>query len=192
MEHDMNVTQDKEHGPMHGPGEGPPRVVAGVSGSLGSLTALHRAAAEARRTGAELWAVLAWEPPGGDIPHRGGPCPASLAAWRRMASERLLEALDAAFGSAGPGVPLDPLVVRGEPGKVLLAVADRTDDLLVIGAGARGRLRRAMWPSVTRYCVARACCPVLTVPPSPLHRAFDAVHRRNVWKLPIDTRELAD
>ncbi|QHC24572.1 universal stress protein [Streptomyces sp. GS7] len=166
------------------------RVVAGVSGSLGSLTALHRAAAEARRTGAELWAVLAWEPPGGDVPTRGGPCPASLAAWRRMACERLLEALDAAFGSAGPGVPMETLVVRGEPRKVLTVVADRTDDLLVIGAGARGRLRRALRPSVARYCVARAGCPVLAVPPSPLHHALDAVHRRNIWQRPIDIREL--
>ncbi|UKY47768.1 universal stress protein [Streptomyces inhibens] len=175
---------------MGGPGDR--RVVAGVSGSLGSLTALHRAAAEARAAGIELRAVLAWEPPGGDIAHRGGSCPAPMAAWRQMACERLLSTLDAAFGSAGPGVSLEPLVVLGKPGKVLLEAADRTDDLLVIGAGARGKLRRAVWPSVARYCVARACCPVLTVPPSPLHHALDAVHRRNVWKRPLDTRELAD
>jgi hypothetical protein len=42
----------------------PTRVVVGVSGSLGSLTALCRAAAEARLRGASLWPVLAWEPPG--------------------------------------------------------------------------------------------------------------------------------
>ncbi|MFG2859150.1 universal stress protein [Streptomyces sioyaensis] len=169
------------------------RVVAGVSGSLGSLTALHRAAAEARVRGAELWAVLAWEPPGGDIPRRGGPCPPSLTAnWRRMASERLTEALDTAFGGYGPGVPLQRLVAPGKPGQVLLAAADRSDDLLVIGAGARGMLRRAVWPSVSRYCVARASCTVLTVPPSPLHQALATAHRRNVWKLPLSTRELAD
>ncbi|MER7188143.1 universal stress protein, partial [Streptomyces hyaluromycini] len=39
------------------------RVVVGVSGSLGSVTALRRAVAEARRRQAELWPVLAWEPP---------------------------------------------------------------------------------------------------------------------------------
>lgn len=168
------------------------RVVAGVSGSLGSLTALHRAASEARVRGAALSAVLAWEPPGGDIPHRGGPCPTSTAAWRGMAADRLAEALDTAFGSAGPGVPLERLVVLGKPGTVLLAVADRPDDLLVIGAGPRGRLRRAMWPSVGRYCLAHARCPVLAVPPSPLHRTLDAVHRRNAWKLPLDTQGLTE
>ncbi|MFD8000700.1 hypothetical protein [Streptomyces mirabilis] len=40
------------------------RVIAGASGSLGSLAALPRAADEARRTDAELLVVLAWEPPG--------------------------------------------------------------------------------------------------------------------------------
>lgn len=174
-------------------GPGGRRIVAGVSGSLGSLTALHRAAAEARVTGAELWAVLAWEPPGGDIPHRGGPCPPQLSAtWQTMACERLQGALDTAFGSAGPGVPLHALAVRGKPGKALVATANRVGDLLVVGAGARGRLRRAAWPSVARYCVARADCPVLTVPPSPLRDALEAVHRRNMWKLPLDARELAD
>ncbi|MGG2464147.1 universal stress protein [Streptomyces sp. RGM 3693] len=172
---------------MNRPGN---RVVAGVSGSLGSLTALHRAASVARVTGAALWAVLAWEPPGGDIPHRGGVCPAPRTAWRSMAADRLTEALDAAFGSAGPGVPLERLVVYGKPGTVLLEVADQPEDLLVVGAGARGPLRRAMWPSVSRYCLARACCPVLAVPPSPLHRTFHAVRRRNTWQLPLNVAEL--
>ncbi|MFK0295264.1 universal stress protein [Streptomyces sp. NPDC090442] len=163
------------------------RVVAGVSGSLGSVTALHRAAAEARVRGAELWAVLAWEPPGGDLPSRGA---SLVTTWHRMASEQLMDALDTAFGSEGPGVPLHALVARGTPGRALVATADRSDDLLVIGAGARGRLRRGMWPSVSRYCVARACCTVLAVPPSPLHHSLTAMHRRNVWKLPLTTRSL--
>ncbi|MGX1974895.1 universal stress protein [Streptomyces kronopolitis] len=175
---------------MDGPGVR--RVVAGVSGSLGSLTALHRAAAEARLHGGELRAVLAWEPPGGDIVHRGGPCPAPLAAWRRMACTRLLTALEDAFGDAGPGVPLECLVVLGKPGAVLVEAADRSDDLLVVGAGARGRLRRAVWPSVARHCLARASCPVLAVPPSALHDSFEAAHRRNIWNLPLDTRELTE
>ncbi|GGX44833.1 universal stress protein [Streptomyces noursei] len=170
-----------------------PRVVAGVSGSLGSLTALHRAAAEARLRGAELWAVLAWEPPGGDLPTRGGSHPPSLVAkWHRLANKQLMEALGTAFGSEGPGVPLQPVIGRGKPGTVLLTAADRNDDLLVIGAGARGRLRRAVRPSVARYCVARARCTVLAVPPSPLHHALTAAHRRNVWKLPLTTRGLTD
>lgn len=53
----------------------PTRVVVGVSGSLGSLTALCRAAAEARLRGASLWPVLAWEPPGGELAARRSPPP---------------------------------------------------------------------------------------------------------------------
>ncbi|GHH28821.1 hypothetical protein GCM10018780_85980 [Streptomyces lanatus] len=41
------------------------RVLVGVSGSLGSLTALARGAEEARRRDVELWPVPAWQPPGG-------------------------------------------------------------------------------------------------------------------------------
>ncbi|MFJ8311557.1 MULTISPECIES: universal stress protein [unclassified Streptomyces] len=169
-----------------------PRVVAGVSGSLGSLTALHRAAAEARRTGAELWAVLAWEPPGGEMGQRNAGCPELLAQCRRLAGERLLQALDTAFGSTGPGVPMAGLVVLGTPGAALLEAACRPGDLLVVGAGPRGRLRRALRPSVARYCLAHATCPVLAVPPSPLQDEIDALQRRITWRMPLDARELAE
>jgi nucleotide-binding universal stress UspA family protein len=82
-----------------------PRVVAGVSGSPGSRAALHRAAAEARRGGAELLIVIAWEPPGGDFAHRSALSPLPMATLRLDAGRRLLAALDTAFGDAGPGVP---------------------------------------------------------------------------------------
>ncbi|MFI1159356.1 universal stress protein [Streptomyces sioyaensis] len=84
------------------------------------------------------------------------------------------------------------MVVLGKPGKVLVEVASQADDLLVVGAGARGRPLRALWPSVGRYCIARAGCPVLAVPPSPLHHTLDSVHRRTIWRLPLDVRELTD
>ncbi|WP_428950889.1 universal stress protein [Streptomyces sp. cg35] len=169
-----------------------PRVVAGVSGSPGSLTALHRAAAEARRSGAELWAVLAWAPPGGELGHRGPSAPAVLAECRRVAGERLLLTLGGAFGRTVPGVRLAGVVVRGTPGAALVGIADRPDDLLVLGAGSRGRLRRALRPSAARYCLAHARCPVLAVPPSPLQHDLNAMHRRITWRAPVDLRELTD
>ncbi|MFE4957112.1 universal stress protein [Streptomyces sp. NPDC056653] len=168
------------------------RVVAGVSGTLGSLTALHRAAAEARRTDAVLRAILAWSPPGGELGQRNQPWPELLTECRRVAGDRLLRAVDTAFGPAGPGVPMEALVVRGTPGLALIAATNGPDDLLVVGAGARGGLRRALRPSVARYCLAHATCPVLAVPPSPLQDDIAAVHRRISWHIPLDTRELAD
>ncbi|MER5611266.1 universal stress protein [Streptomyces sp. NPDC002215] len=166
------------------------RVVVGVSGPQGSLAPLHRAAAEARRIEAELWAVVAWEPPGGELGHRSLSCPPQLAECGRSAGEQLLMALDAAFGSAGPDVPLRCLVVRGSPGRALVETAGRTGDLLVVGTGSRRRLHRALRPSAARYCLAHASCPVLAVPPSPLEKELSAVRRRIAWRLPLDAREL--
>ncbi|MET9609718.1 universal stress protein [Streptomyces sp. NPDC006512] len=167
-----------------------PRVVVGVTGTPGSLTALHRAAAEARARGAELRVVLAWQAPGGGLGSRGGSGVPAPADCRAAAVERLREVLDGAFGAAPPGVTLTGYTVRGTPGAVLVDVARDAEDLLVIGTGPRVPLRRLVRPSVARYCLAHAACPVLVVPPSPLEAELDAVHRRNFWRLPLDVREL--
>ncbi|MEU8436753.1 universal stress protein [Streptomyces sp. NPDC029216] len=166
------------------------RVVAGVSGSTGSLTALHRAATEARSRGAELWAVLAWQAPGGGLGSRASCACSPFPECRTAAVERLREALDAAFGPGGPGVTLAGQAVRGLPGAVLVDAVRGPEDLLVVGTGRRGRLLGALRPSVGRYCTAHAPCPVLSVPPSPLEAELQAVHRRNVWRVPLDAREL--
>lgn len=172
-------------------GGGRARAVVGVSGSPGSLAALHRAVREARRTDGELLAVLAWEPPGGELAHGRALLTPSVTDFRRAAADRLLAALDAAFGDAGPGVPFQGLVVRGTAGRALVETADRPDDLLIVGAGPRGPLR-ALFPSVTRYCVTHAGCPVLTVPPSPLEGELAALHRRISLRLAVDVRELTE
>ncbi|MEU8924808.1 universal stress protein [Kitasatospora sp. NPDC048545] len=173
---------------MHGSGRqqggAAPRVVVGVSGSLGSLAALHRGAAEAWERGAELLPVLAWEPPGGEFGYRRSPCPPLLAAVRDAAEQRLRTALDEAFGGADPGVPLRPVVIRGETGPALVDVADRPGDLLVLGRGG-GLLRRRLRRSVSAYCARTAGCPVLTVPTPELLaelRQLEASHRR--WARP--------
>ncbi|KUN09861.1 hypothetical protein AQI95_02540 [Streptomyces yokosukanensis] len=164
------------------------RVVVGVCGSLGGATALSRAAVEARRRGAELWPVLAWEPPEGDLASRRFPATTAMVPqWEQLARERLAEALREAFGGPETGLSGQALVVRGAPGPALVRTADRADDILVVGAGQRGRLHRALWPSVSRYCLARATCPVLAVPPSPLQAELTAVHRRNAWRLRLNT-----
>ncbi|MGW0033536.1 hypothetical protein ACWDXD_27465 [Streptomyces sp. NPDC003314] len=86
------------------------------------MTALHTAAAEARVRDAELWAVLAWQPPGGEIGSRNGCGPSDPAEHRAAAVERLRDVLATAFGTAGPGVALAGLTVRGTPGAALVGV----------------------------------------------------------------------
>lgn len=167
------------------------RVVVGVSGSPGSLTALRRAADEARRRGAELWPVLAWQPPEGHLADRRVPAPGLLLGeCKRQAAEQLLAALCDVFGGAGPKLPGRVLLVEGAPGPALVQTADRAGDILVVGAGGRGLWRRVLWPSVGRYCLAHADCPVLAVPPSPLEAALAEAHRRNILGLRLDTGDL--
>ncbi|NEC19541.1 universal stress protein [Streptomyces parvus] len=158
------------------------RIVVGVDGSPGSLTALHRAAAEARERHADLHVVLAWHLPGGGLGGRTTYGPAVLRECREAAVDGLRTILNSAFAVERPGVPLSGLTVRGEPGAVLVEAAGSADDLLVVGSGPRGRRLPRLRPSVTRYCLAHARCPVLAVPPNPLEAELAALHA-TPWSL---------
>ncbi|MGO9295540.1 MAG: universal stress protein [Streptosporangiaceae bacterium] len=95
------------------------------------------------------------------------------------ARQRLRDALDMAFGGTPAGVRTGPLVCRGEPGRILVSVAREPDDLLVIGRGWRPLTGRLLHRGVSHYCLARASCPVLAVPPSALEQA--AGHGLRGW-----------
>jgi nucleotide-binding universal stress UspA family protein len=146
------------------------RVIVGASGSPGSIPAVRYAGSVARRDDVPLVAVHAWVPPGGDLADRRCPSLYLRRMWADAASKRLSEELEAAWGGVPPGLEVQPRVVRGEPGQVLIDIACGPDDLLVVGAGHRGWLSRIWHGHVSRYCVARATCPVLTVPPAGLPR----------------------
>jgi len=143
------------------------RVVAGVSGSPGSLQALRYAADLAREHNAALIAVLAWTPPGGDMADRRYPSPQLRKVWVEAAWRRLWDAVDAALGGIPTDVAFETQVLRGQPRAVLVGFAQESD-LLVIGAGRRGQLGRMLRCRVSPYCLAHASCPVIAVPPSEL------------------------
>jgi nucleotide-binding universal stress UspA family protein len=155
------------------------RVIAGVSGSPRNLPALRYAATLARGQGVTLILVLAWIPPGGDLAECRNPSSYLRRVWAQDAEKRLHDAVDAALG----GTPDDPatkaLVVRGEAGSVLVQEASRAGDLLVIGTGRHGRVSRLVGGKVSRYCLARAGCPVLAVPPTTLE--LEAGHGLHGW-----------
>jgi nucleotide-binding universal stress UspA family protein len=155
------------------------RVITGVSGSPRNLPALRYAAALARGQDATLIPVLAWIPPGGDLAERRHPSGYLRRVWAQDARERLHDALTVAFGGPPAGVATEPLVIRGAPGRVLVGTAGRPGDVLVIGTGRHGTLGRLAGGSVSRYCVARASCPVLAVPPAMLELA--AGHGLRRW-----------
>jgi len=172
---------------------GSARVIVGVSGSPGSLPALRYAENLARRDDASLLAVHAWIPPGGDIAERRCPSSHLRQIWAQAALERLMAALDAAWGGIPAGLDLQRIVVRGETGPALVDLADSADDVLVLGTGRRRRLARAWSGRVSRYCVAHAVCPVVTVPPPALarrglrswsfrHRELTLDHALGAWE----------
>jgi nucleotide-binding universal stress UspA family protein len=118
-------------------------------------------------------------PPGGELAARQ-PCPALVRIWHDAAWQRLWDALETAWGQIPADLSVQPAVQRGQPGPVLVALADRLDDLLIVGAGRRGL---AAWPGrarVSRYCVTHARCPVLAVPPATLAQEGRGLH---AWAL---------
>ena len=159
------------------------RVIAGTSGSPGSLAALRYAECLARAHGAILVPVLAWEPAGGDGYGYGMLQSDGYLRqrWREMACQRMREALLAVWGQQPRDSWIQPRVERGPAGWVLVRVAGHSGDVLVLGAGRRAPLHRITRRPVGRYCAARALCPVILVPPPELTRP--AGLRRLAWQL---------
>jgi len=143
----------------------------GVSGSPGSLRALRYAAEVAQLRYALLVPVIAWVPPGGDLADRRCPSPYLRATWKEAAATRLTESIDLAFGGPPDDVVMQPAVLRGQTGPVLVCAASEPGDLIVIGTGRRGPVERVIGSHVARYCLARAACPVVAVPPAELEQA---------------------
>lgn len=146
------------------------RVFVGCCGSPGSIRALRYARVLAASGEAALIPVHAWVPPGGDIADRRAPNPTLRKVWQEAAWQRLWDSIEAAFGGPPDELEMWPVVVRGSAGEVLTGLANRPEDILIVGAGRRGPVARLGHGHVARYCVAHAGCPVLAVPPSPLER----------------------
>ncbi|WP_042381050.1 universal stress protein [Streptacidiphilus melanogenes] len=163
------------------------RVVVGVSGTPTSLQALRAAVVEARRSRSQLVAVLAWTPPGGEISYRRAPCPPLLRVWEDEAARRLRNSFDEAFGGLPEDLPVELVTVRGEAGVSLVYVADRSEDLLVVGAGPHDAWARLFHGSTTRHCVGHANCRVLAVPAPELLAELPRSLRHRV---PVAPREL--
>jgi len=150
------------------------RIVVGVDGSTGSLQALRYAVGHARAVGGLLVPVLAWTPPGGESAYRRQHASPSSWDWRPGAEQRLRTAFDEALGGLPGDLDVDMTPRRGPAGQVLVATANRSNDLLVVGAGRRGTLRNALHASTSHYCLTHAQCTVIAVAPSPLARHLDS------------------
>lgn len=146
------------------------------------MAAVHAAAAAAAQSGKALVAIAIWQPPGGEQAARRSPCPPLDKACRDQARLTLVDAIAVLPG----GLDIEPRILRGQPGPTLVAAADHADDLLVIGNGRHRRFGRVIHGAVSRYCLAQAHCPVLTVPDPPLSHDLKNVRRRRHIAIPND------
>ncbi|GHH31254.1 universal stress protein [Streptomyces lanatus] len=151
------------------------RIVVGINGSLNSLVALQRAGTEARLTGRRLLAVLVWRPCDTDPPSGTNRSP--LKGTRTAAMGLLKDILNDVFTATDDAVPISGLVISGTAGRTLVQIANKETDLLVIGGGHHGRLRRWRSP-VAHYGLTHATCPVLAVPPPTLQLDLEALTRK--------------
>jgi nucleotide-binding universal stress UspA family protein len=147
----------------------PGRVVVGVDPSLSGLQALRVAVAQARARAAVLHAVRTVEPAprNPDLTVGAGPEDSVLTSAAVAVIDR---AFAETMGAPPTDIEVQIVAVPDSPGPVLVEYACQDSDLLVLGAGRRGRLPRWWGGKVVRYCVTHACCPVLVVPPPPLTR----------------------
>jgi nucleotide-binding universal stress UspA family protein len=148
-----------------------PRVIVGIEDSIAGLRALRVAVDEARRREVSLHAVRAWSAPS---VWGGTGLPLGRQEMTAAAIETIRRVFDDAFGGLPGDVPVVLVTGEGPPGLVLSRYAYRDDDLLLVGArrsGWLGRLSRLLRPSVARYCLTHAACPVLAIPPDSFARA---------------------
>ena len=133
-------------------------MVVGVGESGSSSAALAWSLDLCRRRGWLLDVVTAW-PDVGQVTVHEVPGHYSLPRGRAVA------ALDAALAACGVG-PQDPdvvvEVVNDDPVRAL-ARRSRGAEVLVLGASANGRSRRAGYERVSDSCRVRSSCPVVVV-----------------------------
>ncbi|MDH6546995.1 universal stress protein [Streptomyces sp. SAI-041] len=145
--------------------DGGDRIVVGVDGSEASRAALRWATEAARRLGAEVVAVHAWDPAPALAPYARVRDRAQQAAQRERAAEVLAAAVRE---TVGPRV--DPAVravlVEGPAARVLLQQS-RGALLLALGLSrpVQDGLRPAVSP-VGRECLRGSPVPVVAVPVS--------------------------
>ena len=144
------------------------RIVVGVDGSPNGVAALRWAIDEARRRGAAVEAVCAWEYPyTGDL----GLALATgrnVDALEREAAATVAGAIAAACPERGDGegvadVHVEAVIVEDAPARALVREAAGAD-LLVVGARGRGGFRGLLLGSVSSQCLHHAPCPVVVGP----------------------------
>jgi nucleotide-binding universal stress UspA family protein len=135
------------------------KIVVGVDGSASSKAALMWAIGQARLTGSEVQAIVAWEFPA-FYSWEGGPMPPE--DFEEAARNSLNGAVDEVLSTIDVPVPVDREIRHGHSAQVLVdAAADA--DLLVVGCRGHGSFYGALLGSISQRCAQHAPCPVVIV-----------------------------
>jgi nucleotide-binding universal stress UspA family protein len=133
-----------------------PRIVVGVDGSAGSVSALRWALRIARAEHASIDAVGAWEYAGWS-----GPVPPPEYSPKLDLEEAVNGVVDKVYGVERPSY-LRVLIREGHPVRVLLdECADAV--MLVVGSRGHGGFAGLLLGSVSARVAELASCPVLVV-----------------------------
>jgi len=142
-------------------------IVVGVDGSPHSKAALRWAVTQARRVGARVEAISAWQQPATvGYPYGWSPDLHDGDIIAIVAEKVLDEAVAEVNGQLEAPVEIHATVVHGNPADVLLEAAVGAQ-MLVVGSRGHGTYVGILLGSVSRQCVKHAPCPVLIVPRDP-------------------------
>jgi nucleotide-binding universal stress UspA family protein len=143
-------------------------VVVGVDDSEPSRLALRTGVAQAGRLGADVTAVVAYEPSNywSDLYAVMAPPAGETGEHAQRRGERIVaEALGQAPGeAAGRGPRVRVVAEQGSPGEVLVRRSEGAA-LLVVGSRSRSQLQGMVLVSAALHCVVHASCPVMIVHP---------------------------
>lgn len=145
-----------------------PRVVVGVGSVRGDVETLRRAAGLARDRDAVLVVVTAWQPITGL--HPAGSSVLELDWFREDLARDVQNDICRLALTADDTLRLEQYLVCDTPTAALLRCLGGPEDVLVVGRGRPGRLRRWFIPTISSQCARRARCEVLVTPPPALER----------------------
>lgn len=137
------------------------RIVVGVDGSAGALSAVLWAADECRIRNCSLLIVHACDAMDASSVRRSGE--AGIRAMDAV-STRLLQDLSVAASIRQPGVTVGSVLSHSEPAEVLLDLG-AVSELIVVGSRPGGSNTVSMLGSVSHRLAAHAACPVAVIPP---------------------------
>ncbi|MGH3768048.1 MAG: universal stress protein [Pseudonocardiaceae bacterium] len=141
------------------------RVVVGVDGSAGSLTALDFAFDDAKRRGTGLLVVSAFDLPDVWSLTSGLPVSCTVEEIQQSVLQNTRRVVAEALGDrmTADGAPDVEVVARGGGAAHVLVSAAVGSPLLVVGSRGLGGFRRMLLGSVSLTCVLHALCPVTVV-----------------------------